>query len=92
MKALQGAPADLAACALAAGADVALHCNGELEEMQQIAAALKPMNDESWARWNYAKSSVRTPEGFYDPVPDSERLDTLLGGLAYEVNEAKAVG
>ena len=40
MKALQGTLAERAEAALAAGCDVALHCNGKLAEMRAITAAL----------------------------------------------------
>jgi beta-N-acetylhexosaminidase len=83
MKALQGAPADLAKGVLAAGADVALYCNGPLAEMEHIAAALQPMSEASWARWEYAREMVKPPEGPYNPAGDSARLDMLLGAAAF---------
>jgi beta-N-acetylhexosaminidase len=89
MKALRGKPAELAIAALAAGADIVLHCNGKLEEMQEIVAGLKPMSDESWVRWDYAKSMVKQPEDTYNPIADSARLDVLLGAIAFQV---KSVG
>ncbi len=89
MKALHGAPAELAKKALGAGADIALHCNGKLDEMEAIAAALKPMNEESWGRWEHAKAMAKTPEASYNPAADSARLDILLGAIAYQ---AKAIG
>jgi beta-N-acetylhexosaminidase len=39
MKALTGAMRDNAAAAFAAGCDIALHCNGDMSEMVQVAAA-----------------------------------------------------
>jgi beta-N-acetylhexosaminidase len=89
MKALYGSAAERAKGVLKAGADVALHCNGKLEEMEEIAASLNPMNDESWAHWEHAKSMVKTPEAPYNSAADSAELDVLLGGLAYQ---AKSVG
>lgn len=89
MKALYGTPAERTKGVLAAGADVALHCNGKLDEMQTIAAAIGPMGDESWARWDYAKTMVKMPEGPYNSLVDSEQLDVLLGGSAFQ---AKSVG
>lgn len=84
MKALQGKPGDIARKALGAGADIVLHCNGKLGEMEEIAAALEPINDESWSRWEYAKTMTRPPEGVYNPHWDSARLDVLLGAIAYQ--------
>ena len=83
MKALKGLPANLAQAALAAGSDIALHCNGVMEEMQPIAAVLDPMPDESWARWTYALSMLTPPDSAYRPADDSAQLDILLGGLAF---------
>ncbi len=85
MKALHGLPDDLAKRALSAGADIVLHCNGNLAEMEAIATALEPMGAESWGRWEYAKSMVNRPEPGYNPRQDNARLDILLGGLAYDV-------
>src|SRR6202012_1910483 len=59
MKALHGLPDDIAKKALAEGADVVLHCNGDMQEMQSIAHVLEPINGESWARWEYAKSMAK---------------------------------
>jgi beta-N-acetylhexosaminidase len=84
MKALHGTPDDLARRALAAGSDIVLHCNGKYEEMQAIAHVLKPIGAESWARWLYAQSIVRPAKPDYSPAEDNERLDILLGAMAYE--------
>jgi len=84
MKALQGTPAEIATSVLQAGADIILHCNGELPEMEAIAAILEPTSNESWARWEHAKSMVNAPSPHYNPREDVARLDVLLGGLAYD--------
>jgi len=55
--------------------------------MQAIAKALKPMKKESWTRWEYAKAMVRAPDPAYIPLLDNERLDVLLGGLAWDQGE-----
>jgi beta-N-acetylhexosaminidase len=85
MKALHGPPDDLAKRALSAGSDVVLHCNGVLSEMKAIASVLEPMHGESWARWTYAQSMLHPPDPQYNPREDNDRLDILLGGLAYDV-------
>ncbi|MEX0810358.1 MAG: beta-N-acetylhexosaminidase [Dongiaceae bacterium] len=43
MKALDGDLGDLAAASIAAGCDLALHCNGDLGEMARVVAALTPI-------------------------------------------------
>ena len=83
MKALHGAPGDLATRALEAGTDVVLHCSGNIDEMTEIADALQPMGDESWRRWEHARSMVTAHNAEYKPAIDNARLDLLLGGIAY---------
>lgn len=50
MQALTGSMEARVAGALAAGCDIILHCNGEMQEMQEIANACGPMTDEQNAR------------------------------------------
>lgn len=45
MGALSGSLAERATLALAAGVDLALHCNGELADMQEVAGALEPADE-----------------------------------------------
>ena len=45
MQALSGNLAERTAAAMAAGCDLALHCNGDLAEMQQVAGAAGDMRD-----------------------------------------------
>src|SRR5690606_38404138 len=59
MQALPGAIEDRAAAALAAGCDVALHCNGDLEEMRRVAAAVPPMGRHAARRWAIAEQMRR---------------------------------
>ena len=44
MEALSGTPAERGRAAIDAGCDVALHCSGKLEEMDQIAQSLPPLS------------------------------------------------
>jgi len=84
MKALKGPVEELALRALEAGNDIVLHCNGEGEEMNAIARTLNPMSEASWARWEHAKAMVTPRDPAYMIREDAERLDVLLGGLAYD--------
>lgn len=84
MKALQGTAALRAERALDAGADIVLHCSGDLDEMTMIAQHMAPMGEESWQRWVHAKTMLGEPSPFYNREADLSRLDTLLGGLAYQ--------
>ena len=56
MKALSGTLFERAEAALDAGCDALLHCNGEMEEMQEVAKAVKPLDDKSLARWEKAQA------------------------------------
>src|SRR3546814_20236846 len=50
MEALKGSLGERAGAALAAGCDVALHCNGKPEEMEQVAAAVGALSPEAQRR------------------------------------------
>jgi len=77
MKALKGDFADRTRDALAAGCDLALHCNGDMAEMTAIASALKPLTDAALERLARADSLLRNR-----PLPEGAqaRLDALLAG------------
>lgn len=47
MKALSGAPRELAEKCLAAGIDLVLHCSGELSEMEEVLKGVKPLPDKN---------------------------------------------
>ncbi|WP_119422801.1 beta-N-acetylhexosaminidase [Desertibaculum subflavum] len=77
MKALTGSFAARTEQALAAGCDVALHCNGDPAEMQAIAGAAPAMSPAAWARWQ-AAAALRRPALAIDRSAWRERLDRLL--------------
>ncbi len=80
MKALGGSIGERAAAALAAGCDVALHCNGEMDEMEAVAGASGRLTPEGVRRWRRAAALRRAPEPF-DAATAQARLDALLAGL-----------
>jgi beta-N-acetylhexosaminidase len=84
MKALQGTASDLAKRVLAAGSEIVLHCNGDMEQMLAIMNALPPISDETMKRWQHARSMVKPADPNYRPAADIARLDVLLGGLAFD--------
>ena len=51
MEALSGSLGERAEAALAAGCDIALHCNGKLEEMTDIAERVGALSPEVNTRW-----------------------------------------
>jgi len=56
MQAMGGDIGQRAAKALAAGCDVALHCNGKMDEMQAVAAACGRRSEVGQRRWQRARS------------------------------------
>ncbi|MFL5269794.1 MAG: beta-N-acetylhexosaminidase [Stellaceae bacterium] len=81
MRALGGGIGERVEQALAAGCDVVLHCNGDPEEMREVAAAARPISARSAER--LARAEVlrqdRAREGF-DRGEAEAQLDALLGG------------
>lgn len=64
MKALKGAIGELSARSLQAGCDLVLHCNGDMAEMQAIAAAVPPMSPEAVRRALHAQAQWQEPQAF----------------------------
>lgn len=77
MQALSGTLGERASAALAAGCDIALHCNGKAGEMEMIAEACGALTVESLARIAAAKARLSTPSPI-DMAAASSRLDVLL--------------
>lgn len=80
MKALSGGFADRARAALEAGCDVALHCNGNMEEMTQVAQGAFPMTRAAWARYKLSqlhRAAATRPD--FNPQKARARFDQLLG-------------
>lgn len=72
MKALKGDIGELSAQALAAGCDVVLHCNGQMEEMQHIAAMIGDMGGEALARAQAAFGMIAASPAFELAAIESE--------------------
>jgi beta-N-acetylhexosaminidase len=77
MGALEGPIGQRAAAALAAGCDLALHCNGRLEEMREVLDAAGPLAGDSAVRVEQALAA-RPPPADFDPLAAQARLDALL--------------
>ena len=82
MGALSGPMAERGAAALAAGCDVVLHCSGELDEMQAIAADLPRLDDAGEARFATALAAKRSPQAFDVAVADSHIAQLLQAPLS----------
>jgi beta-N-acetylhexosaminidase len=78
MKALSGSLRERAAAALAAGCDVALHCNGKLEEMQAVAEAAPALTGVAKLRADTALARLRHRPEPLDSVDAHARLTAAL--------------
>ena len=80
MQALSGSIADRAAATLAAGCDLALHCNGKMEEMEAVADVTHTIGDATARRLERARALVaaaRRPTE-EDTGAMAARLEALL--------------
>jgi beta-N-acetylhexosaminidase len=73
MKALTGTFAERTRAVLAAGSDLALHCNGVLAEMEQVAAATPALAGEALRRFHAALAVLKRCDSY-----DSARAETQL--------------
>jgi beta-N-acetylhexosaminidase len=79
MKALSGSFADKTSRALAAGCDVALHCNGNLAEAAEVAEAAGPLKGKALRRARAALKARRKPQPF-DRRRALADLESLVSG------------
>jgi len=79
MKALSGSFTEKTERALAAGCDLVLHCNGEMAEMQEVAAAAGVLTGLPLARARAALRARQKPQPF-DRTQALQDLDALLAG------------
>lgn len=78
MGALSGSVGARSAAAIAAGCDLVLHCNGDLAEMQAVAAAAGPLT--ATARAAAALAARRAPEAVDIAALDAELRGMMQGG------------
>lgn len=77
MKALQGSLDQLAADLIAAGCDIALHCNGKLDEMRLVAAGCGALSPTARLRYERGRQRInRDPE--FDAQELAEELAELM--------------
>jgi len=81
MKALDGPLSVRAKAALFAGCDLALHCNGDMGEMRDVASEVKNLEGAALKRSAQALSHLSAPSPF-DPAAAEARLALLLGAGA----------
>ncbi|TAJ32066.1 MAG: beta-N-acetylhexosaminidase [Reyranella sp.] len=81
MQALGGALGDRADRAIAAGCDIALHCNGNMDEMVEIAGRTSSMSEAAGRRFEAGRAFLtrhRDPAGKKGLVEAAKRLTALL--------------
>ena len=78
MHALSGDFGARAAGVVEAGCDVALHCSGDMAEMESIAAAVPPLSAEGEARLARAMASTLNEEDDLDFAEAVAKRDALL--------------
>jgi beta-N-acetylhexosaminidase len=82
MQALGGSLAERAERSLAAGCDIALHCNGRMDEMTAITARTGAMTEKAAARFAAGRSILarhRDPAGKAGLADAARKLATMLG-------------
>ena len=82
MQALSGSLAERTAAARAAGCDIALHCKGDLSEMQAVAAAAGRMDSASQTRAAAALAWRKAPDAV-DIAALEDDLAKVLQGNAH---------
>ncbi len=78
MKALDGPLSVRAKQALFAGCDLVLHCNGDMDEMREVASEVTELKGLSLKRSRHALAHLSAPAQF-DPATVEARLAALLG-------------
>lgn len=81
MRALSGSLGERASAAISAGCDVALHCNGDIAEMEAVAEAAPLLSGLALTRAEAALARLAAPTPF-DAVDGRARLDEALAALA----------
>jgi beta-N-acetylhexosaminidase len=77
MQALSGSIAERAQAVLRAGSDVALHCSGDVAEMESVASVVAPLSGAALARYERARAVFGQQQPF-DEAEAEARLAAVL--------------
>ncbi len=78
MRALSGTLGARTSAAFAAGCDIALHCNGKLDEMEAVAGASPPLQGAAERRANAALSRLKTRPDNVDVAEARARFSAMI--------------
>lgn len=78
MQALSGGLGERAAAVMAAGCDLALHCNGQMDEMEAVAARATPLTETAAKRLAVAEARRRQSILSIDPARAATKVEDLL--------------
>ncbi len=83
MKALDGPLSVRAKAALFAGCDLVLHCNGDMDEMKDVASGSEGVGRAARSSAASRRCRIwRVPDAGFDPAAAEARLAELLGAAA----------
>jgi beta-N-acetylhexosaminidase len=82
MQALSGSFRERAEASFSAGCDAALHCNGKIDEMVEVAEASPFLSGDALRRADAALRRIRHEPEPFDPVDTRARLDAALARCA----------